>query len=319
MQALSTDLIPFYTPALNDDGEVDFDLINSRIKAIVAVMFITLGVILAAAGSGSSLLWIPLIVSAAVIYLDYDYALDESQTRSKEIAETRQKDEEAVNEYLSLEKPSVEATNHIRSSLSAARLFAETQAQCLIDKPNAEKKRVLDVMPDYDVFTYLVDSYKKDLQDRPFTISYFERAAEYRDPAYLDYLVDNGIKSGGSFTTNKRHSMLVNAGCIKNIVTLCSFGFSIDTPDADGNTPLVKVLRYAIGDDTLSAEVRAAKFPLVEHVRALLDNNANPRAVYRSAHSADHGKNAFELCRQYSKLAEVKALLKKRYPALIPD
>lgn len=303
--------VPFLTPALQENScHVDYPLVYARgriILAIVSAVHLFAGIVLSALRYQRGLPTIHyadlgnIAASCSLV----SFILPELDKWATERA-SRMK---AVNEYLKLDNPSESATYIIRHNVKLLQSLIDQKAD--LNKVDQGHRRLIDPSL-FVTFKLLVDNgadvtlkrQDKGIKDE-FQVSYFQELVEGGEAKRLEYVLETHRVKHEDFTQEEQFELWERLGSIQIGLLLQQYGFTVDSPNREGHTPLLAIIKERSEDFSSDCDNKEKKevveetstiknhFSFYDHVRTLLYCGANPK---KTVSHKGREQNAWDLC-----------------------
>jgi len=225
--------LPLLTPAVKENScEIDNSLLELRIAVVVAA---ALAVLVPA-----MLLTIAFPMAISVVPLSF--LLLGAMPLDTWIAE-RAANLKAVDEYLNNRFPSGSAAFRLRNNFKAVQLLIHRKGD--VNKVDERGERLLDYCSNLDIFKLLINNGANIKGINKFGTSYFQKAIENRNPAYLEYVLKKDKAAPLDFNATEQIQFWQNLGNIGAGHLLIKHGFNVNIKDEYGYTPLLRVVEAA--------------------------------------------------------------------------
>lgn len=288
-------LVPLLTPAINRETyQLDDSLLGKRIKCVASVCI---------AATVVTLFYCPVIALVGLLWMPI--AVLDKKLSNLAI------DKLAVREYLDVVNPSQKCFDRIGSNVNALRSLIEQTDNFY--KCTTDGIDLFRYCRDLETFKFYVDNnfdfaredhhiygYVGRFPDHNFNFTYLQRVVMHMDHTFLHYLVHSGRIAPENFTSEHQFRIWSSLSQVHMAPLLVQAGFNINVRSQFDPTPLQSLL---LSDDILR---RLSSLSFEDHVRALLDNGADPHLTVMHERRE---KNALELASGYP---EIQAIIRER-------
>lgn len=278
--------VPFLTPAIKEyTYEIDRELLDKRLQLIAIATFASIAAI-----TTFALKTLPLVtlMIPCTLLLAVSPFIDLWLTK-------RAIDRKAAQEFISMQFPTVSATNHIRGSYKTIKLLINRKGD--LNKLNEQGQRILTNIYNFDCFKLLVDNganvnlSDENRSNEPYVINFLSKS----DHTYFEYLLKTRKVKVADYTSEQQARLWGKVGSIKAIYLLKQYGFDINAKNSWGETPLLSLIKrqsFSGRYGRIISDILDKNIGIQAHVAALLKCGANP---YITINHENREKNAAQL------------------------